>query len=139
MRPNRLSFRYAGLKYILERRGAREDSTALPVDARTNPTILRWMKMGVLEEITQEDYIELSVRITDEDIRENLAKAFKPNLPMGDYNAEIDMKMPYVIPKAHLDDEKFKQENMSPRIEWTKPPISTSEELAKKRGRPKKQ
>lgn len=146
-RPNRVVLKYAGLRIILERRGAYPDTAPLPEDARRDPGVIAWLRKGVLEEITKEDFIALGEKdFASPDYRGKdeapLKKQQAPDLPMGDYNAEIDMKLPYTIPKDLLNNRDFLQENLSPKLEWRDDLIPTGEELKEEakpaRGRPAK-
>jgi hypothetical protein len=64
-RPNRVIFRYADVRYVLEHRGNRSDSVALPIDAEKDTTIARWMQSGQLERISKESFHKLATRTVD--------------------------------------------------------------------------
>lgn len=64
-RPNRIVFHYAGSRYPLAHRGHREDSVALPIDALGDQNVTRWINVGQLEKITQEEFIALGRRRVD--------------------------------------------------------------------------
>jgi hypothetical protein len=117
-RPNRLVVRYADLRIVLERRGSREDATALPEEARQDRTISRWFTDGKLEEITQDQFESLKGRLEDEPMAPLKHKAVEVNLPMN--------------PPAHVtptlidaDNAELKEEFMSPHLEFADPPKPT--------------
>lgn len=135
-RPNMVIVPYAGVRYKLERRGARNDNTALPIEAQSDPTINRWLRQGILEEITKEDFIELAVR--DNDSEYKLKKPERIRIKIE----EPQSATPTLITKDKdgkdiLNDESVKRNIMSPKLEWETEPLSTSEELAKTTGKPK--
>ena len=136
LRPNRIVIKYskAKLRFHVDRRGTRNDTLALPIDAKTDADIARWLRIGQIEEITQEQYMELSAREVDGVEQRVDTDVFKKQpsvaLPNRDYNEELDLKMPNAIPKKLLDDMNFKKETMSPKLEFADEPLSTEEELA---------
>ena len=77
-RPNRVVVQYAGLRVVLERRGSREDSASFPADVLSDSTVARWLRGDRLEELTKDQFMDLSGR-TD---------AFDPNLRSVEYREE---------------------------------------------------
>lgn len=66
LRPNGLIIKLNGLKYpVLERRGARGDTMALPVEAENDPIVAKFLRTGYLEQISKEAFFELSSRTED--------------------------------------------------------------------------
>lgn len=128
-RPNRIVFKYTGLKYILERRGSREDTTALPLDAKSDPVIARWMKIGVLEEISRDNFVELASRVKDGPFGALTSKARQVDIPIEKGTEPRPTTISYDL----IDSEEWKREYLSPSINFTTPPLSTEEELAKLR------
>jgi len=64
-RPNAIVFHYAGTRVPLAHRGNRADSVALPAEALEDAQVSRWIQVGQLEKISQEDYISLQKRRID--------------------------------------------------------------------------
>lgn len=125
LRPNRVIVTYADLRVPLERRGAREDTTSMPADARNEPTIARWLRSGIIEEISKESFLTLAAR-TD---------AYDPN-----YRGENEPAVQTDIRKAALpmvqdprqpetvDIDKIDRQFLTPRNEFvTKPEPTRSE------------
>lgn len=82
-RPNRLIIKHAGLKYLLERRGSREDTTSLPVEAENDPVVARFLRNGYLEKISKEAWMTLNAREEDTSYALNVRQAKDVNVPMG--------------------------------------------------------
>jgi len=104
-RPNRVILKLNGLRHILERRGTREDSVALPLDqANRDPVIQRWLKEGRLEEISRDQFMNLAsaeVKATGASGREgfNVHSPTDYTVPM---ESETQSRTPYVV---HYEDE----------------------------------
>ena len=64
-RPNRIVFHAGGVRYMLEHRGNRQDSAALPADAAQEPQVVRWLQSGQLEKISRESFMALGARQVD--------------------------------------------------------------------------
>lgn len=64
-RPNRLVLKFNGLREVLEHRGNRKDSIALPGELREDSEIARWLRNGQLEEISKEAFLQLGRRSID--------------------------------------------------------------------------
>lgn len=129
--PNAVRFRYAGLEFNLERRGSRRDVLALPIEAKKDPTVNRWLNKGVLEEIDQEDFIALSAREEDAEYPKLISSINTVDIPLDMRHKPILGVTPYTIDMDKLNSNEFKQEHMSPRLEYMNPPLTTKEELAK--------
>ena len=125
-RPNRLVFKYAGLKYILERRGDRQDTVALPVDAQSDPTIARWLKSSMLEDIQRDDYIELASRVTEGPFGELRSRAKDVDIPIEDRTSD----QPTTIRTELLDNQEWRRKHLSPNLEFRDKPKSSADEVA---------
>lgn len=64
-RPNAIVFHYAGTRFKLEHRGNRGDSVALPKDAQSDASVMRWLQNGQLEKISRDAYMKLGTRTVD--------------------------------------------------------------------------
>jgi hypothetical protein len=127
LRPNRVILKYAGLREVLERRGAREDTTSLPAEARNEPLIARWLRAGMIEEISKEDFLELAAsgdlfdpqnRSEDEPKLKNTVRDPRvPQVPMAHDNSAT----PTVI-----DTDKIDKKLLSPQVEWATVPEPTN-------------
>jgi len=128
-RPNSVMFRYSGLKYVLERRGDRQDTAALPVDARGNPTVTRWLRSGILEEITKDDFVELAARVTDGPFAQLRSRLKEFDLPIEERTGA----QPTTIKTELLDNKEWKDSHLSPSLKYMTEPLATSVEIAKSR------
>jgi len=127
MRPNRVVLQYADLRVVLERRGSREDSVSFPSESLNDSTIARWLRSGLIEQISKDAFLELASRIDAFDpnmrsenepaILETLRK--DPGLPMSQ-----DPRTPTVI-----DTDKIDRTQLSPTIEYQNTPTSTNDEF----------
>lgn len=126
LRPNRVVLTHAGLRVVLERRGSREDTTSLPEDARNEPIIARWLRAGMIEEVTKEDFLDLAarsdafdpnLRAENEPLTKSLRDPRTPGLPMSHDNSAT----PTVI-----DTDKIDKTKLSPQLEWVTPPDRTN-------------
>jgi len=144
-RPNAVVFKYAGLKYVLERRGDRKDSVALPIDAKSDPVVNRWLRTNILEEVSREDFSELASRIVDGPFGALRGSAKDVNIPMN-ANSDPLTPTPYTIDTTLLNNEAWKNDNLSPKLDFVEPPLTTEQEVAKNKpveapkpkGRPRK-
>ncbi len=125
-RPNAVVFKYAGLKYVLERRGDRKDTVALPNDAKSDSVVARWLRINILEEISREDFVELAARVTDGPFGPLRSRAKEVDIPIEKRNSD----RPTTIPTELIDDQKWRSEYLSPHLEYMTPPTSTEEEMA---------
>jgi hypothetical protein len=64
-RPNRVVFKYADVRYVLEHRGNRQDTVALPIEAEKDTLISRWLIAQQLEKITKDQFHKLATRSVD--------------------------------------------------------------------------
>lgn len=128
-RPNRVVFKYSGLKYVLERRGDRQDTTALPLDAKSDPTIARWLKMNILEDIEKDEFIELAARTSDGPFAPLRSKAKEVDIPIENRTSAE----PTTIKSELIDNQEWRKKHLSPSLEYMTEPESTSEEVARKR------
>jgi hypothetical protein len=123
-RPNRVVIKYADLRVALERNGAREDSVALPAEARNEPSIARWLRQGILEEISKNAYLELQASLAAFD--PNHRSEDEPDL-VSDVNAVelpllADPRTPNVV-----DLKKMDPKLLSPRLQYLNEPEATDE------------
>lgn len=82
-RPNRLIVKYAGVKFLLERRGSREDTTSLPAEAENDPIVARFLRQGFLEKISKEAFMTLNERTEDQRLALDVKRANEIEVPMG--------------------------------------------------------
>lgn len=125
-RPNRLVFKYAGLKYVLERRGDRQDTVALPIDAQSDPTIARWLKSDMLENIERDDYIELASRVTEGPFGELRSRAKDIDIPIENRTSD----QPTTIRTELIDSQEWRREYLSPNLQFRNKPKSSADEVA---------
>lgn len=128
-RPNavlvRLGDKPHQTKYVVERRGSREDTTALPADAIDDPTVARFIQRGIFEVITKDQFMRLGERSTGRPSIPLVERsANQVALPMGDMN---NSRTPTII--ADEDIKKFAGER-SPNPEFVSQPKSTEDEIA---------
>jgi hypothetical protein len=137
-RPNMIVFNYGGVRYALQHRGNRQDSTALPKEAINDLTISRWLKIGQLEKISKESFMALGARTVDVLPNEYLKRPVR-GLNKNDGNLDIPM---VVADKAggkeqntagtltHLKDgDVQKQVREGVSAKWAGDLMSTEEEL----------
>jgi hypothetical protein len=120
-RPNRLIIKYAGTKFLLERRGSREDTITLPDDAKTDPVVARFLRQGFLEEISKEAFMTLASRDEDTILPLAVRRANDVTLPMGNEQSNT----PTVIADKDLAATAHLR---SPNLELAKS-VSTNVEL----------
>ena len=127
-RPNRVVFSYAGARYTLERRGAREDSVSLPAEAANDPLVGRWLKQGILEKINRESFMRLASRTVDTRTSEFLKRhpmrtpGSPGELALSPADADTTRSLTQVT-----DGNVHK--SASPNLEWAGELMSTEEEL----------
>lgn len=125
-RPNTVRFTFEGARLELKHRGHREDSISLPSDAKADPTIARWLRQGVLEEISREAFNKLASRRIDVTPNEYLnrpvrsQKGWAAPLVSADGDATNSLTQ---IP------ERNTSINATPSVEWAGELMSTDEEL----------
>ena len=122
-RPNRVVFKYSGLKYVLERRGDRQDTTALPLDAKSDPTIARWLKVNILEDITKDEFIELASRTSDGPFTPLRSRAKEVDIPIENRQSAE----PTTIKSELMDNQEWRQKYLSPNLQYMTEPETTSE------------
>jgi len=122
-RPNRLILKVAGLRKMLEARGARADSTALPEEAREDANITRLLASGFLEEISKDDFMHLGIR--NDDAGQLRAERFAEQVAVP-LSTPTDSNLRIEISNEDLDKTK---ELRSPSLEFAEDPISTEEEV----------
>jgi len=124
-RPNRVILKYADLRHILERRGSREDSWSLPIEAQRDPDISRLLRIGVLEEIDKETFLTLAERdgpgFSTPEERGSTEPPVKPiglrefDLPMS---SEEESRRPNIVPKEFIDPQaRGSKLKRTPRLE----------------------
>lgn len=120
-RPNRLIIKHAGLKYLLERRGSREDTASLPVEAENDPVVARFLRTGYLEKVSKEAFMTLNARDEDQSYELNVRKAKDVEVPMGHAASQT----PTVIADKDLQDTAHLR---TPDLQFAKN-VSTDVEL----------
>jgi hypothetical protein len=127
-RPNRVVIKFAGNRYVLERRGSREDSTALPVEAANDTVVRRWLENKVLEKVSQDDFMQLAARTVDTEPRFFLKTAVRTKGTVGTLGlnpAEADATRSL----TQINDKDVIVA-ADPRLQWAGELMSTKEELA---------
>jgi len=127
-RPNMVVFKFNDVRYVLQHRGNRADSTALPVEAKEDTTISRWLKNGQLEEISKDSFMQLGRRSVDvlpneylkRDVRNNKAADLRLVESKDDASGlKVD-----IVPS-----EAVKTASEISRPEWAGDLMTTEEEL----------
>jgi len=127
-RPNMVVFKFNDVRYVLQHRGNRADSTALPVEAKEDNTISRWLKNGQLEEISKDSFMQLGRRSVDvlpneylkRDVRNNKAADLRLVESKDDASGlKVD-----IVPS-----EAVKTASEISRPEWAGDLMTTEEEL----------
>ena len=124
--PNRVAFVHAGTRIALDRRGSRTDTTALPKDALDNPTVSRFIKDGVLEKITRDQFMKLGARQIDIEPNQFLKRPVRTGktTDLLMHPAEADTtKSPSSVREQDV------RKSAVPRLEWAGELMSTAEEL----------
>lgn len=127
-RPNRVVLTHAGLRIVLERRGSREDTASLPAEALNEPIIARWLRAGMIEQITKEDFLNLSARTDAFD--PNFRSPDEPEVVSNVKNKAVPMspeksETPYLIDVQNLD-----KKDLTPLVEFKDPPQPTADDLS---------
>jgi hypothetical protein len=124
-RPNGLVLNYAGTRHLLEHRGHRADSTALPAEAANDATISRFLKQGYLEKISRDAFMKLGARTVDvrpnEFLTSNVGKN-QSGVPMVAADADTT-RTPSVLTDKAIHDAA------DPSPKWAGELMSTEEEL----------
>lgn len=127
-RPNRVVLTHAGLRIVLERRGSREDTASLPAEALNEPIIARWLRAGMIEQITKEDFLNLSARSDAFD--PNFRSPDEPEVVSNVKNKALAMspersETPYLIDVNAID-----KNDLSPAVEFKEKPEPTGDDLS---------
>jgi len=122
MRPNRVVLQHAGLRVVLERRGSREDSVSLPAEALQNATIARWLRGGMIEQISKDAFLDLASRVDayDPNMRGENEPALKTDIKQADLPMSTDPRTPTII-----DTDKIDKSLLSPRLNYAQEPEPT--------------
>lgn len=127
-RPNRIVFNYDGVRYRLEHRGNRADSVALSIKAKDDPEILRWIRIGQLEEIGKEAFMQLGKRAIDvlpnEFLKRDVRNNKSADLSLMQNKDDASGSKLDVDPK-----EVTKKINDNSRPQWAGDLMTTEEEL----------
>lgn len=127
-RPNRVVFHYAGTRYMLEHRGNRQDSVALPSEAQNDPQIMRWIQNNQLERITRDSFMKLTTRQIDTLPNEFLDRAVRKSnaRDVALHPAEADTTR--TLTQVNDGDvQKAVRDRLSPK--WAGELMTTDEEL----------
>jgi hypothetical protein len=125
-RPNRVVFYFHGMRYRLEHRGHRHDSTSLPIEAVSDPEVSRWLKIGQLEKISRDSFMKLGARQVDILPNEYLQRKIR-NHPRGEmamHPADAD-----ATKSLTQISEKEIGKSADPTPKWGGDLMSTAEEL----------
>lgn len=126
-RPNRVVLQYAGLRVVLERRGSREDTASFPSDALSDPTIARWLRANRIEELTKDQFLDLSGRTNAFDpntrsveYREDgkVKRSLEPELVTDAREVELPMGSERSDTPTVIDIDKIDKSLLSPRVEY---------------------
>lgn len=127
-RPNRIVFHYAGTRYLLEHRGNRQDSAALPKEAQHDPSVMRWLQNGQLEKITRDAFMKLGARTVDtlpnEYLDRSVRKAQARDIVMKPAEADTTRSLTQV---EDGDVQKAVRDRLTPK--WAGELMTTEEEL----------
>lgn len=125
-RPNRVIFHFNGMRYRLEHRGHRQDSTSLPIDAANDPEVSRWLKIGQLEQISKDAFMKLGARQVDvlpnEYLQRKIRNTAKGEVAMHPAEADTTRSLTQI-------NEKEVQKQANPSSKWAGDLMSTDEEL----------
>jgi hypothetical protein len=133
-RPNRVVLQYAGLRVVLERRGSREDTASFPSDALTDPTIARWLRANRVEQITKEQFFDLSSRTDafDPNYREverredgRVKRSLEPELVSDAYDVEVPMSPLSSTTPTIIDTDRIDKNLLTPRVQYKDEPEPT--------------
>lgn len=121
-RPNRVVLTHAGLRVVLERRGSREDSVSFPAASLQDATTARWLRAGIIEQISKDAFLDLAARIDayDPNVRSENEPTIVSDIRDRDLPLIDDKTTPNII-----DTDKIDRTLLSPSIEWETPPDPT--------------
>jgi len=127
LRPNRVVLQYAGLRVVLERRGSREDTASFPADALSDPTIARWLRQDRVEQISKDQFLDLSGRTDAFDpnnrsveYREDgkVKRSLEPELYSDAREVELPMGSERSDTPTIIDIDKIDKGLLTPRVEY---------------------
>jgi hypothetical protein len=125
-RPNRVVLNYAGSRFVLERRGSREDSVSLPADAAKDTTISRWLKQGILEKISKDSFMRLGARTVDtptaQFIKRPVRDQRRRDLTLHPADGDTTRSL------SQIKDSEVSK-SATPNLEWAGDLMTTEEEL----------
>jgi hypothetical protein len=125
-RPNRVVFHFNGMRYRLEHRGHRQDSTSLPIEAANDPEVSRWMKIGQLEKISKDAFMKLGARQVDvlpnEYLQRKIRNTAKGEVVMIPAEADATRSLTQI-------NEKDIGKSANPAPKWAGELMSTDEEI----------
>lgn len=127
-RPNMVVFSFNGVRYKLHHRGNRADSISLPVDAKNDPVISRWLQKGQLEKISKESFMKLGARQVDilpnQYLKREMRKHRGAEVRMRPADADTTKSL------TQLDEKDVHKEiQEKAKLEWAGDLMSTDEEL----------
>jgi hypothetical protein len=125
-RPNRVVVSFSGVRYVIERRGSREDSVSLPAEAANDSVVSRWLKTGILEKITKDQFMTLAARTVDVNPAPYLKRPVREQnrRDLGLHPAEADTTRSL----TQISDKEVSKA-ASPNLEWAGDLMSTEEEI----------
>lgn len=133
-RPNRVVLQYAGLRVVLERRGSREDTASFPADALSDPTIARWLRADRVEQISKEQFLDLSARTDafDPNYRSvehredgRVKRSLEPALVSDVNDVEIPMSPDSSTTPTIIDTDRIDKDLLTPRVNYQNEPEPT--------------
>jgi hypothetical protein len=127
-RPNRVILNYAGMRTVLERRGNRADSVGLPTDAARDATIGRWLRSGILEKLTAEQYHTLQSRTVDVEPTQFLKRPIVQQQRMGQGLPMIPAESDGSKSPSQLSDQTVRT-GAVPGSDWAGDLMTTQEEI----------
>lgn len=122
-RPNAVLVKYNDIKYTVERRGSREDTTALPADAKFDPVVASFITRGILEEISKDAFYALEARNEGRPAYALKKGGEEVNLPMS----HAESRTPMLIADDVITQSRHLR---SPHPEFAERVLSTGEEMA---------
>lgn len=141
-RPNRVILKLNGIKYLLERRGTREDTAALPIEAETDPIVARFIRAGYLERIDKTAFMELAARLDGDaatrlenelpvktiTAKEVAVPMAAPDSPTPTIIADKDLAASVKVRSPRLDHEKFVSTNVELGFEKSEEVVAEDDE-----------
>lgn len=138
LRPNAVLVKIGGLKYTVERRGFREDTVALPPEAREDPVVSTFLQRNILEEISKETFMTLATRPENTiTVGPDKKQRREDVLPLVPRKAETEVNIPINNPEESrtpflITDENIRDSGKlrSPRPEFKDSVPTTEEDIA---------